>query len=315
MTRASRCSVPASAFLLPTATNLQDAANSPVWRDRVCVITGATRGIGRATAIAMAKLGAQVVLVGRDETRLDAVRAEARSAANNPNVFWVRADFASLVSVRQAAEEITQRWPAVHVLVNNAGINSAHRQTSAEGYELTLAVNHLAPFLFTTLLVPSLAHGSPSRVVNVISVFAHFGRMDFDDLMYARHRYGSTAAYNRSRLATAMFTLELADRVEGLGITVNCVSPGLVATDLLREHWWSRAGWLRPFWKKVLLAPEDAAARIVRVATDDALTDVTGQCFAASLRPILMPRAARRAKARARLWTESVQLTKSPDVT
>jgi NAD(P)-dependent dehydrogenase (short-subunit alcohol dehydrogenase family) len=282
--------------------------------ERACVVTGATRGIGRATAIALAKLGVQVILVGRDETRLDAVRVEARSVANNDRVYWVRADFASLASVRQAAEEIVHRWPAIHVLVNNAGLNSARRNVSAEGYELTFAVNHLAPFLLTTLLVPALAAGAPSRVVNVTSVFAHFGRIDFDDLMFERHRYWSTAAYNRSRLATAIFTMELADRVEGLGISVNCVSPGLVATDLLREHWWSRGGAMGALWKTILFTPEDAAARIVRVATDDALADVTGQCFAASLRPIFIPRAARSATARGRLWAESARLTKSPDV-
>ena len=283
-------------------------------RDRVCVVTGATRGIGRATAIALAKLGAHVVLVGRDETMLDAVRAEAKRDAKSSHVFWVRADFSSLASVRQVAEEIAHRWAAIHVLVNNAGVNSARRTTSAEGHELTFAVNHLGPFLLTTMLVPSLARGSPSRVINVTSPFAHMGRLDFDDLMFERRRYGSTRAYTGSKLATAMFTLELAERVEGLGIMVNCVSPGLVATDLLREHWWSRAAMLRPMWKKILLTPEAAALRVIQVATDDALVEVTGHCFGATLRPILMPRAARNQVTRARLWAESARLTNSPEI-
>lgn len=282
--------------------------------ERVAIVTGATRGIGRATAVALARLGMQVVLVGRDEAALDTVRLETHAAVSTPRAFWVRADFASLASVREAAEEIAHRWPAIHVLVNNAGINSARRATSAEGYELTFAVNHLAPFLLTTLLIPALANGSPSRVINVTSVFAHVGSVRFDDLMFVRRCYSSTAAYNQSRLATAMFTLDLADRVEGLGITVNCVSPGLVATDLLREHWWSRARWLRALWGRLLLTPEQAAERVVRVATDDALSGVTGQCFAGSLRPILVPRAARRAEDRARLWSESARLTTSPDI-
>jgi NAD(P)-dependent dehydrogenase (short-subunit alcohol dehydrogenase family) len=288
--------------------------NAMTATERVAIVTGATRGIGRAVAITLARMGTQVVLVGRDEARLDAVRVEARRVTKNERVFWVHADFASLASVRAAGEEIAHRWPTIHVLVNNAGINSARRATSVDGHELTFAVNHLAPFLLTMVLVPALANGSPSRVVNVASVFAHVGRIDFDDLMFERHRYGATRAYTRSKLATAMLTIELAERVENLGIAVNCVSPGLVATDLLREHWWSRAGWLRPFWRRILLSPEDAAARIVRVATDDALAGVTGQCFAGTLRPSFMPRAAHSADARGRLWVESVRLANSPAV-
>src|SRR5262245_12186417 len=135
------------------------ASPSPRGHDRfprvnsVCVVTGATRGIGRATAVALAKLGAQVVLVGRDEVRLDEVRAEIRRVANGAQAFWVRADFASLASVRQAAQEIAHGWPEIQVLINNAGINSARRVASVDGYELTFAVNHLAPFLLTTMLV------------------------------------------------------------------------------------------------------------------------------------------------------------------
>jgi NAD(P)-dependent dehydrogenase (short-subunit alcohol dehydrogenase family) len=276
---------------------------------RACVVTGATRGIGRATAIAFARLGAQVILVGRDELRLDEVRAEARRAARDASVFWIHADFASLASVRQAAEEIAHRWPAIRVLVNNAGLNSARRALSADGYELTFAVNHLAPFLFTTLLVPALSSGLPSRIVNVGSIFAHFGRLDLGDVMFERRRYSSTRAYNQSKVATAMFTMELADRLDETGITVNCVSPGLVATHLMREHWYFGPSWLRALWTRWLLSPDEAAERIVRVATSAALSGVTGQCFATTLRPISLPRAARDEIARAGLWDLSARLT------
>src|SRR3954471_14327841 len=140
----------------------------------------------------LARLGADVVIVGRDETRLDAVRIEAKQAAGNERVQWVRADFASLASVRLAGQEIAQRWPAIHVLVNNAGVNAARRATTVDGYEMTFAVNHLAPFLLTTLLLPALSRGAPSRIVNVASVFAHFGRLNLDDPMFERRRYTST---------------------------------------------------------------------------------------------------------------------------
>lgn len=279
-----------------------------------CVITGATRGIGRAAALRFAAMGAELVLVGRDERRLDEVRMEAKRIADADRAFWIRADYASLDSVRAAGEEIAHRWPAIHVLVNNAGINSAKRALSADGHELSYAVNHLAPFLLTTLLVPALARGAPSRIVEVTSIFAHFGRVHERDPMFERRRYDSTRAYMQSKLANAMTSIELAERVEGMGITVNCVSPGLVATDLLREHWMFSAKPLRPLWRNVLLTPEQAADRIVRVATAPSLASVTGQCFAASDRAILTPRRARDADARQRLWAASAKLTRAPEL-
>jgi len=261
-----------------------------------------------------AHLGADVVLVARDERRLDEVRTEANREAGSDRVFWVRADFASLASVRGAGEEIVQRWPKIHVLVNNAGINSAAPATSVDGHELTYAVNHLAPFLLTTVLVPALARAAPSRVVEVTSIFTHMGRVDFDDPMFARRRYNSTRAYTQAKLANMMTSLELAERLEGTGITVNCVSPALVATDLLRQHWLVSLPWLRPLWRAVLLTPEQAAERIVRVATSTTLGGVTGRCFAGSDRPILTPRQARNPEARRRLWDATAALTRAPDL-
>jgi len=276
----------------------------------VCVVTGATRGIGRATAISLSKLGAQVVIVARDSHRMDEVRREV-NRVGNADVSCIRADFASLASVRHAADEITHRWPAIHVLVNNAGMNAGRRQVSADGFELTFAVNHLAPFLLTSLLVPALAAGAPSRIVNVTSVFAHVGGLDVGDVMFERRRYSSTRAYNQSKLSTVMFTMELAERLAGSGIAVNCVSPGLVATDLMREHWWFRPSWLRALWSRWLLSPDDAAARVVRVATSETLAGASGKCFAASLRPVSLPRRARDVAGRRALWDLSASLTNS----
>ena len=286
----------------------QATPTTSVVRNRVCVVTGATRGIGRATAISLAKLGAQVVIVGRDSARMDEVRREA-GRAGNADVGCVIADFASLASVRRAAGEIAHRWPAIHVLVNNAGINAGRRQVSVDGCELTVAVNHLAPFLLTSLLVPALTTGAPSRIVNVTSVFAHVGVLDVGDIMFERRRYSSTRAYNQSKLATVMFTMELAERLAGSGIAVNCVSPGLVATDLMREHWWFQPRWLRSLWSRWLLSPDQAAERVVRVATSGALDGVSGKCFAATLRPVSLPRRARDAAVRGALWDLSASLT------
>ena len=294
--------------LTPRADMPSSTPTSSTAGDRVCVVTGATRGIGRATALSLAKLGAQVVVVGRDATRMDDVRREADRAGSS-GVECVRADFASLISVRRAAEEIVRRWPAIHVLVNNAGINAGRRQLSADGLELTFAVNHLAPFLLTSLLVPALTAGAPSRVVNVTSVFAHAGRLHLDDIMFERRRYTSTGAYNQSKLANAMFTTELAARLDGSGVVVNSVAPGLVATDLMREHWWFKPRWLRSIWSTWLLSPEEAAARVVQVATSETLDGVTGKCFAATLRPVSFPRRAHDAELRRGLWDLSANLT------
>jgi NAD(P)-dependent dehydrogenase (short-subunit alcohol dehydrogenase family) len=280
---------------------------------RVCVVTGATRGIGRATALQLARRGAKVVMVGRDEQRLDATRVELQRLSHNTRIFWVHADFASLASVRVAAEEISHRWPAIHVLINNAGINAPRREDSADGYELTLAVNHLAPFSLTLSLVPALSRGAPSRVVNVTSVFAFLGGLRLDDLTMTKGRYNATRAYTQSKLANMMFTVELASRLEGTGIAVNCVSPGLVATDLLRDHWYA-VPWLRSLWSRALMTPARAAERIVRTATSDTLGGMSGHCFASSEHPSAMPRRVRDADTRRRLWDASMALTNAPDV-
>ena len=280
---------------------------------RVSVVTGATRGIGRAIALDLAKRGAEVVIVGRDEQRLEATRAELQRLTNNTRVFWIHADFASLSSVRGAAQEIAHRWPAIHLLINNAGINSPRRVESADGHELTFAVNHLAPFYLTMLLVPALARAAPARVINVTSVFAFLGGLNLDDPMMTRRRYNATRAYTQSKLANMLFTVELASRLEGSGIAVNCVSPGLVATDLLRHHWYS-VPWLRRLWSRALLTPERAAARVVRTALSESLAGITGQCFASSEQPSMMPRRTHDVQARCRLWDLSVALTGAPDV-
>jgi NAD(P)-dependent dehydrogenase (short-subunit alcohol dehydrogenase family) len=133
--------------------------------------------------------------------------------------------------------------------------------------------------------------------------------------MFERRRYTSTGAYNQSKLANAMFTMELASRLAGSGVSVNCVAPGLVATDLMREHWWFKPGWLRSLWSRWLLSPDEAAERVVRVATSETLNGVTGECFAATLRPVSLPRRARDAERRRALWELSESLTSTETLT
>jgi retinol dehydrogenase 12 len=255
----------------------------------VCVVTGGSRGIGRATADALAQRGATVVTLGRDP---------ARST--------IRCDLGSFASIRDAAAEIAARWPRVHLLVNNAGVQHLRRTLSADGIEATLAVNHLAPFLLTRLLLPSLEAAGSSRVVTISSPLARWGRIDVDDLQSAR-RYNGTRAYLQSKLANIMFTLSLAERLTNSSVSAVCVYPGLVATDLLRERWWWRAPALRSLWRLLFLRPE-SAARIVLTAATAPLPGDPACCFTLGGRTTAAPRQARDAALRQRLWDETVRL-------
>jgi NAD(P)-dependent dehydrogenase (short-subunit alcohol dehydrogenase family) len=254
----------------------------------VCVVTGASRGIGRATAEALARRGATVVTVGRDGGST------------------IRCDLASFVSIRAAAAAIERRWPRVHLLVNNAGVQHVRRTVSADGIEATLAVNHLAPFLLTQLLLPQLQAAPSARVVTVSSSLARWGRIHFDDLQSAR-RYNGTRAYLQSKLANIMFTASLAERLAGSRVSAVCVYPGLVMTDLMRERWWWRASWLRPLWRTLFLQPDDAANAVV-AAADMAKAPTAHCCVTLGGRVVPAPRQARDAAGRQRLWRESARL-------
>src|SRR5690349_4843562 len=201
---------------------------------RVCVVTGSTRGIGRATADDLARLGATVVLVARRKVDGQKVSEEITGATGSPTAV-VAADLSSQASIRSAAEEIGARFPRVHVLINNAGIITRRREVTVDGLELQFAVNHLAYFLLTNLLLDSLRAAAPSRIVNVSSG-AHSGaRLDFDDLQSER-KYNPVGVYGRTKLANILFTYELARRLQGTGVTANCLHPGVVGTKLLADY-------------------------------------------------------------------------------
>jgi NAD(P)-dependent dehydrogenase (short-subunit alcohol dehydrogenase family) len=211
-----------------------------------------------------------------------------------------------LASIRDAAAQISTRYPRIQLLINNAGVQHLHRTLSVDRIEETLAVNHLAPYLLTHLLLPCLRAGAPARVVTVSSSLARWGRIDFDDLQGER-RYNGTRAYLQSKLANIMFTASLAERLEGSGVAAVCVYPGLVVTDLMRERWWWSARWLRPLWRALFLSPNEAAASVVAAATTLA-ANRTPFCFTLSGRPVPVPSQARDANARARLWRRSAEL-------
>jgi NAD(P)-dependent dehydrogenase (short-subunit alcohol dehydrogenase family) len=216
----------------------------------------------------------------------------------------ITCDLSSFSSIRAGAAQIVERWPRIDLLVNNAGVQHLRRTTTVDGIEETLAVNHLAPFLLTRLLMPALRAAPIGRVLTLSSELARWGRIDFDDLQQIR-RYNGTRAYLQSKLANIMFTLSLARRFRGSAIQAACVYPGLVVTDLMRERWWWRSVWLRPLWRALFSTPNEAARTVVAAATRPT-TD--GCCFAAGGRAVGVPPSALDPAAQQRLWGETVRL-------
>jgi retinol dehydrogenase-12 len=255
---------------------------------KTALVTGATSGIGQETAVGLAARGAQVVLVGRDHARAESARKDVAERSGNPHVDVLLADFASLQAVRGLAREFCERYPALHLLVNNAGVVMTQRTLTVDGHETTLAVNHLAPFLLTHLLRERLLAGAPARVVNVASDAHRFVTIgfDFDDPM-AERKFGFPSfitglrVYGFSKLANILFTAELARRTAETGVTTNAVHPGGVATRLGTNT--GTLGkvipfLLRPFFK----TPAQGAATSLYVATDPGLAKTSGRYFADS---------------------------------
>jgi NAD(P)-dependent dehydrogenase (short-subunit alcohol dehydrogenase family) len=272
---------------------------------RVCVVTGATAGIGKETALALAKLGATVVIVARDPAKSARTVDEIEAAVPGAKVDVVLADFASLAAVRAAAVEIGKRYRAVHVLVNNAGVANKHRTITVDGYEQIFAVNHLAPFLLTRELMPLLRAGAPSRIVNVASVAERNNPIDFDDLQSEKN-YGGFRVYGKSKLANVMFTYQLAARIAGTGVTANCLHPGAVATDMLKKIPWLIYALISPF----LLTPAQGAETQVFLASSPQVEGVSGGYYVKSKAARSSPRSYD-VSAQLRLWELSEELVDS----
>jgi NAD(P)-dependent dehydrogenase (short-subunit alcohol dehydrogenase family) len=238
---------------------------------QIVLVTGSTDGLGKSTAQALARQGATVLLHGRDQQRLEATQQEIREATGNDRLETYLADFASLEEVRQLGKTLQTDHPHLDLLINNAGIgrgNRAHfrRELSQDGYELRFAVNYLAPFLLTHLLLPSLRQGAPSRIVNVASVGQ--SPINFDDVMLER-RYDPVQAYSQSKLAQIMFTFDLAERLKGDRITVNALHPAsLMNTKIVYEG----LGY-------TLSTIEDGLKAVMHLATSPQLDGVTGKYF------------------------------------
>jgi retinol dehydrogenase-14 len=280
------------------------AANSMA--GKTVLITGGTGGIGKATAVGLARLGARVAITGRDPARAEAAAADIRAASGNPAVDAYAGDLSAQAEVRRLAATILDAYPRLEVLVNNVGGFWNTRHVTADGLEHTFAVNHLAPFLLTHLLLDRLIASAPARIVTVSSGAQAMGRIDFDDPQGERS-YSGQRAYNQSKLANVMFTYELARRLAGIGVTATVVHPGVVRTAFGAED---PARWQRvflPLVRPFLRTPDQGARTSIYLASSSEVDGVTGRYFA-NRKPKTSSRASYDTAAQARLWQISTDL-------
>ncbi len=280
---------------------------------KTVVITGGNSGIGLETAVALAKAGAKTLITARDRARGEAARADIGARSGSDDVDLVVFDLASLASVREGAAAILSRCERIDVLVNNAGLVLTQRRETDDGFESTFAINHLGPFLLTELLLDRIKSSAPARIVNVAST-AHKGArrgLDFDDLQSTRS-YRGMQVYSKSKLANIYFTTELARRLVGTGVTVNCLHPGTVATGYARD---GDATGLLAFGVKVIkpfvLTAAQGARTSIYLASSPEVAGVTGQYFV-KCRARKPSAAARDDEAARRLWKQSEELVAGP---
>jgi len=287
-----------------------DAGGGASLAGRTCLVTGATSGIGQEIAVGLAERGAVVGVVCRDRARGEATLAELQRRTGNDRGLLFEADLASQAAIRALAADVRQRLPALHVLVNNAGVVNLRHTTTADGVETVFAVNHLAPFLLTNLLLDHLRASAPARVVTVASDAHRFVTgVAFEDRGH-EHRYRWARVYGQSKLANILFTAELARRLAGSGVTATCLHPGAVGTRLGQNNgWWAtlltRA--LRPFFR----TPAEGADTAVYLASAPEVDGQSGGYFV-NRSPRRPSKAAEDAAMAARLWDVSAHLTGLP---
>src|SRR5215207_3168992 len=277
--------------------------------EKICLITGATSGIGKATAMGLANMGASVVMVGRDQGKGEAVMAEIKEKSANDSVDLMLADLSSQEEIRRLAGEFKEAYPRLDVLINNAGLFRSKRITTAYGLEMTFAVNHLAYFSLTNLLLDVLEASAPSRIVNVSSGDHGNGTIDLDDLQ-GEKGYKGAKAYSQSKLATVLFTCELARRLDGTGVSANCLHPGVVGTNFgsgVSGAFGVMVRALRPF----MLSPAKGAETSIYLASSPEVEGLSGRYFVKKTEARSSDASHDERLAR-RLWEASAELTKLP---
>lgn len=245
---------------------------------KVCLVSGATAGIGEATAYLLAKQGATVVGIGRNPTKNENSTRMIKEKTGNPNVEYLLADLSSQKDIRAVAQQFKNQYDRLDVLVNNAGATFTNRLQSADGIEMTFALNHLGYFLLTNLLYDLLEKSAPARIINVSSSLHKLGTLDFQDISF-ENGYSGGKAYRRSKLANIAFTYELARRVSNQSVTVNAMNPGLVATNVGEATGGIKAKVKGLVDKLGAIPPEEGARTIIYLASSPDVTDVTGKYF------------------------------------
>jgi NAD(P)-dependent dehydrogenase (short-subunit alcohol dehydrogenase family) len=284
---------------------MSDSAN--LMHGKSCVVTGATSGIGLVTAEVLARQGATLIVVARNFERGTATVSRIRQETGNSAVEFMLADLSDQAQVRQLAGVIQQRFTHLDVLVNNAGALFDRRQLSQDGLEMTFALNHLAYFLLTNLLLDSLKAGDSARVINVSSEAHRHAQLDFADLQ-GQHRYTGWRAYARSKLANILFTYELARRLTGTGIVANVLHPGFVATNFGRNNRSLTAALIR-ILQLAAISPEAGARTIIYLASSPAVKGVTGEYFIKQ-QAVRSSQVSYDRSAAERLWQVSAELTR-----
>jgi NAD(P)-dependent dehydrogenase (short-subunit alcohol dehydrogenase family) len=268
--------------------------------ERVCVLTGATSGIGRAAAFALAGRGLRLALVARNREKAETTAREIRAATGDAAIDLFQADLAQREQIRRVAAQLLDRYPRIHVLLNNAGVVNLRFEETPDGLETTFAVNHLAYFLLTELLLDRLRASAPARIVSVASDAHRWGRLDLDDLEFRRRPYKAMQVYGTSKLLNILWNQELARRLEGSGVTANCLHPGGVNTGL-GDNNGSVLAALGKVVKLFMRSAEKGADTAVWLATAPELEGVSGLYFA-DRRERRPSREAQDPEAARRLW-------------
>jgi len=277
---------------------------------KVCMVTGATSGIGKATALGLAQMGATVVMVSRVRARGEVAQSEIKTKSGNNAVDLLIADLSSQQSIRQLAENFKRNYTQLHVLINNAGVFMLTRRETVDGLEMTFAVDYLAPFLLTNLLLDVLKASAPARIVNVSSESHEAGYIKMDDLQ-AKKGYRPMRVYGPAKLALVLFTYELARRLQGTGVTANCLHPGFVATNFAQRDLWPIA---RTAAKLVLffgISPEEGAKTSIYLASSPDVEGITGKYFVKSI-PKRSTSISYDESLQQQLWEESAKLVNLP---
>jgi retinol dehydrogenase-14 len=285
--------------------SVDEIPNGPM-AGRTVLVTGGTAGIGKATALGLAAMGAHVAITARDRKRGEAAAREIRAAGGRPVDVFV-ADLSAQSGVRRVATEVLLRLSRIDVLINNVGGYWNTRHVTADGLERTFALNHLAPFLLTNLLLDRLQQSGPARVVTVSSNVQALGRIDFHDLQGERS-YSGARAYNQSKLANILFTYELARRQPAAWVTANALHPGVTRTAFGAEDPASIQRLFLPFMRPLMKTPAHGAATSIYLASAPGLEQMTGRYFASS-KPRKSAKRSYDETAAARLWQVSAELT------